>query len=384
MEKSYGHLTLREIGKPADTGALSPTSQPTDVDCFHPLGPIYPAPFLVPASGSRAATLHRPKNGLPIWQPSGIPMAQMMKQDIDVQRLSASSPTEAGSVSRMLYRVPSIPPSASIVGRYRYLNSSCSGYDIAAWPVRSSLFKKGVLPTRRSSCSRRKSRFEVVEYDLSSLAVELGHVVFFDHRIERFVPLPAHHTLLRNDLEPVASGAGIKGLLAPGPLRIIPWNLFAGRESRGFILGDRHRFKSEQQRTSRAHQHQNDSSVQPAHILPVVSLQTRQQERRSGASDWHRSPGDSSCRRHAAASYHSNLSLGTRSRNSHQRVASRPPSSAASHKHSFEARSWPAASLHRNRSKYRPALRYGHQPMRRRASEPRVYSPQTLLHLEDW
>src|SRR6266508_1432677 len=110
------------------------------------------------------------------------------------------------------------------------------------------LFLKRVLPAARRG-PRRIGRFQIIEHDLALVAVERRHVVPLGHPVERVVPLPTRLPLLGDELEAVAGRAGIEGLVASGPGRIVLRLLVARREGRRLRESGRRREHEQRRQT---------------------------------------------------------------------------------------------------------------------------------------
>src|SRR3954454_25101094 len=89
---------------------------------------------------------------------------------------------------------------------------------------------EGILPSARGTGGER--RLEVVEQHFAVAVARSRHCVPLRHPVEGVVPALAGLALLRDDLEPMARGAGIERLLAPVGRRIVLRALVARREGR--------------------------------------------------------------------------------------------------------------------------------------------------------
>src|SRR3954452_19433319 len=78
---------------------------------------------------------------------------------------------------------------------------------------------EGILPSARGAGGER--RLEVVEQHFAVAVARSRHRVALRHPVEGVVPALAGLGLLRDDLEPMAGGAGIERLLAPLGRRIV-------------------------------------------------------------------------------------------------------------------------------------------------------------------
>src|SRR3954451_19828788 len=119
-----------------------------------------------------------------------------------------------------------------------------------------------ILPSARGAGGGR--RLEVVEQHLAVVVARSRHRVPLRHPVERIVPALAGLALLRDDLEPMARGAGIERLLAPIGRRIVLRALVARREGRSLCRGG---FCRERQRNRR----EGTQGARPHHAMRIAT-----------------------------------------------------------------------------------------------------------------
>jgi hypothetical protein len=103
---------------------------------------------------------------------------------------------------------------------------------VATSPRSDLLFQERILPAAWRA-PRRECRFQIVEHDIAIVAFELGHAVPLSHEVECILPLPARLPLGGNQLEAMTGRAGIEGLVAARPGRIVGRAFVARRERLG-------------------------------------------------------------------------------------------------------------------------------------------------------
>ena len=106
--------------------------------------------------------------------------------------------------------------------------------------------------SRRGRRPRRKGRLEIVEHGARGRCPRCAGMLWrLVIQSSDVVPLPARLPLLGDELEIVAGGAGVEGLVAPGSGRRILGRLVARREAPDAVRSSRAPPSSEQARESR-------------------------------------------------------------------------------------------------------------------------------------